>query len=728
MQHHHDYTVLANQTFYLNEFAVNPRTGEVSVGEKTTNVEPKVMNVLLYLTCRVGEVIDPEMLFEQVWPRSIYNPGSVRRCIGVLRKVLKDDSKHIILTHPKRGYSLQAEIRLAAKKMIDNSIVDKNRLDEKSQPRPKNLAILLGAALVLLLLVCSIWFYLWGPSMAVRPNPSQNQDLNIAHSLPVTATEQHESYPRFSPSGLYLVYIRTNSEQPLARDLWLKDLSTDQERRLTPESANIKTLSWGQDDTSLIYSVRDNAAKGISFYRLDFALGGTIPTTKRLFKRPAITRTSTIFWTQNNLVYFIAKSQGVDVLYRYDISSDEQSRVLTGNDLFKPYELALSYNQQSIAILGYNTQMQSQVKLWSITNNTFTDIATLNTNRYFISWHPSDDKILLGDGRHLKTLSLHGQLNKIAFDNFTFARYPQYSPDGRKIVLTIENIDLDIWLVPANNPAQKKRIINSNTFDWLARFSPDGTKVAYSSGKKGYPQLYVYDLKSAENRLVFDNPNQYLSLSTPIWHPNGNKIASSTNEQPFVIDLAGDAKANTPSKLTYLDYIQGIPQQWYHQQNALLMINHSSNEKVLAKLSLTEKHLTVLTKLRRRQGYLNQNDQLLLVSSHHIDKWLSSENLVQQAVVDGLIDEHFINAKGIYLKIRLKAKPRYDDAKLGGGDAQSDVQRWALRLFSFATSQLTTVDTIPPELNIWDIDAQGRQILTASEKKEGDIVILTVAD
>eukprot|EP00487_Bulimina_marginata_P012729 TRINITY_DN91_c0_g1_i3.p1 TRINITY_DN91_c0_g1~~TRINITY_DN91_c0_g1_i3.p1 ORF type:complete len:119 (-),score=12.12 TRINITY_DN91_c0_g1_i3:61-417(-) len=71
------------------------------------------MDVLGYLALKQGEVVSQQELFDALWPNSVFSSGSVLRCIAQLRKALGDDAKQqsIILTHPKRGYSLKLDVQ-----------------------------------------------------------------------------------------------------------------------------------------------------------------------------------------------------------------------------------------------------------------------------------------------------------------------------------------------------------------------------------------------------------------------------------------------------------------------------------------------------------------------------------------------------------------------------------------------------------------------------------------
>ncbi|WP_228758002.1 winged helix-turn-helix domain-containing protein [Idiomarina loihiensis] len=103
---------LGKTPFFLDEFLVDAQRNTLSVNDSVQTVEPKVMQVLLVLAANNGNVVSQEALYAEVWPNSVFSPGSIRRVITILRKVLSKDNQELIKTFPKKGYSLNAKIRL----------------------------------------------------------------------------------------------------------------------------------------------------------------------------------------------------------------------------------------------------------------------------------------------------------------------------------------------------------------------------------------------------------------------------------------------------------------------------------------------------------------------------------------------------------------------------------------------------------------------------------------
>ena len=101
--------------FRIGECLIEPRQNRIVRGEIEVRLEPRVMDVLVCLAERAGEVVSRETLNEQVWGNVVVTDQAVTNCISELRHHLGDDrSAHrVIETIPKRGYRLVAPVQLA---------------------------------------------------------------------------------------------------------------------------------------------------------------------------------------------------------------------------------------------------------------------------------------------------------------------------------------------------------------------------------------------------------------------------------------------------------------------------------------------------------------------------------------------------------------------------------------------------------------------------------------
>lgn len=151
------------QIFYVGDWQVNAELGEVSCGTQVIRLEPKVIDVLVYLAQHAGQVVTRDDLERNVWAGTIVSYDALTVTINKLRKALKDNPRapHVIETLSKKGYRLIAEVNFdvpgAEADQVDDKgnvletvATDKNVPPEKTRPGSFYIALL---AIVLTLVV-----------------------------------------------------------------------------------------------------------------------------------------------------------------------------------------------------------------------------------------------------------------------------------------------------------------------------------------------------------------------------------------------------------------------------------------------------------------------------------------------------------------------------------------------------------------------------------------------
>ncbi|MFZ3321191.1 MAG: tetratricopeptide repeat protein [Usitatibacter sp.] len=104
---------MLNQAFKIGEWCANRTTNELGRAGDTVRIEPKVMEVLMALADRAGQVVSRDDLLAVVWPGVIVGDDALTQSIIKLRKALGDNPRapSYIETISKRGYRLIAPVR-----------------------------------------------------------------------------------------------------------------------------------------------------------------------------------------------------------------------------------------------------------------------------------------------------------------------------------------------------------------------------------------------------------------------------------------------------------------------------------------------------------------------------------------------------------------------------------------------------------------------------------------
>ena len=116
---------------------------------------------------------------------------------------------------------------------------------------------------------------------------------------------------------------------------------------------------------------------------------------------------------------------------------------------------------------------------------------------------------------------------------------PAFSPDGRKLVVTLGGVDgnLDIYLLDLASK-QKKRLTTHRAIDTEGTWSPDGRYIYFTSDRAGGPQIYRISANGGTpERVTFEGSYN----ARPRLSPDGDKLAVLTldrgNYRIGILDL-----------------------------------------------------------------------------------------------------------------------------------------------------------------------------------------------
>lgn len=210
-------------------------------------------------------------------------------------------------------------------------------------------------------------------------------------------------------------------------------------------------------------------------------------------------------WIEN-AIYFTSDRDDTLNLYRYDITSGQISQ-LTKNRVWD-VRWPSSDNQNRIVY-----ELNGELNIFDV---------DLKTNRK-ISITVPDDGIAMRPSRYPADKNI---------EDF------ELSPHGRRALFVARG---DIFTVPVENGPTRNLTNSSNAHDKWARWSPDGSRIAFISDISGEDQLYLIDQdgKGSPEQLT-DQFNAM--LYAPEWSPDGKRLVFSDKDGKLYVVAISDRR------------------------------------------------------------------------------------------------------------------------------------------------------------------------------------------
>ena len=102
----------ARGDFEIDGWLVQPQLNRMTAGGLCVQVQPKIMDVLVFMAEEAGSVVTKERLLQTVWAGTHVSGHVLSRSISQLRKIFNDHPQRprVIETIPKVGYRLIAPV------------------------------------------------------------------------------------------------------------------------------------------------------------------------------------------------------------------------------------------------------------------------------------------------------------------------------------------------------------------------------------------------------------------------------------------------------------------------------------------------------------------------------------------------------------------------------------------------------------------------------------------
>ncbi len=492
----------------------------ITKGDDELSLEPKTVDLLIYLIENADRVISKQELMDHVW-RTVVSDNAVTRAIVRLRAILGDDPQKpiYIITLPRKGYRLIAPVQT------------KNRPVQNSRP----LAWLAGA-LASLMIVVLVFNKHW--------SPDSGTDLQspLMKLVPVTSLVGDEIDPALSPDGAMLAFAHRESESATWQ-VMIKKLATNEIFQVTRGLQNAWLPAWSPDGSKLAY--QSIAMDYCQIYIADVNDLANPKVDKPVLNCNIGVGSGNVVWGGSELLYYSDAATVNDpfVIFSYHLLTKNLNRITSPPNSGKgDYRMQLSPDGNWLAFLR-NAVYRDQTELWlyAVNSGESARITTLPVLLRALAWLP--------DSRRLVVANQNKQLQTVDIETgtgveLTSEMMPLFHPaaGGGKLVASVGSFHRrEIWRAVGefgtDTPVVEsiEPFIVSSHSNLLARLNPQDNSVAFISERSGSPQIWLRNRDGSQHQLTrFNDSHNITALN---WSPDGKRLVAAGNSRLLWVDV-----------------------------------------------------------------------------------------------------------------------------------------------------------------------------------------------
>ncbi len=504
---------------------------------KAVPLEPKALNLLVFLVENPRRLVEKKELIDAVWGDAFVTENVLTRIIGQLRKALGDDVKEgrYIETVPTRGYRFIAEVTVEDDGEVPAAPATSGSSPATPLESPKTQYRRYAIAALALIAIAGIALAV----LSTLRSRSAPQYLQIASSTQITTSSGLSLYPTFSPDGTQIAYC---TDRGKGFEIFVKQLAPGgKETQITSDGNQNMEPAWSPDGSLIAYY--SNTRRGIWLIP---AQGGTPRKLTGFGSHPAWSRDSQ--W-----IAFHSAPMDDYIDDMYDVTSastiwvvrpdgtDARQVTHTGNPTGS-WQGAPSWSPDSKRIVFAS----SNHTVWSISANG-TGLVRLTEPGYLYRdpvYTPDGTSVVFEAVTEAGDIGIYG-LSQVRVSPDTSAplgkpvqilnssgvhtRNLAFSADGKKLVYAAQNMTGSLHslsLSKTGEPVGEPSALISNVGcrNTGPGFSPDGSKIAFisCSGRAGMrAQIWVMNADGGNAHQLTLNQTD---VSFPMWHPDGRHI------------------------------------------------------------------------------------------------------------------------------------------------------------------------------------------------------------
>jgi Tol biopolymer transport system component/DNA-binding winged helix-turn-helix (wHTH) protein len=537
-------------SFRLGSYLVRPERNLLVGGDREISLEPRLMQVLVYLAGRPGEVVSRRELKAAIWEDEAMGEDSLNRAVSDIRGFLGDDAAapRFIETIRKVGYRLVAPVTaLPPEQKGNGDCGSPDAGDDKSAAHPRRIRsgraiLVLTLAITCLAVVLSIIVRYQGGADSLAPGPS----------IPLTNEPGLEVRPALSPDGSRVVFVKKSRSGSTA-DIYIAQPNAESPLQLTFSPENESYPTWAPDGSQVAFVRGTGESAGIFTVP---AIGGEAHC---IYNADGFPRQ--LDWSPDGRWIVFSLSVYDDEhshLILLDVRRDGQiTRVLTdpargeASDSYPRFSPA----GDEVAFERTGTSGLSDIFCVGLDDNRVRRLTRGQIEIWGLDWSPGGDELYFssfaGGPYSLSAVSIRDLTIRRTPVLSEWVRFPALAPGSRRLVYENRRetqFIMGLSLVGSSaGAAEAEPLLVSNAMDCEPSWSPDGNEIAFISTRSGFRELWVCDGTGSRLRQLTHLGAFY--IDSPIWSPDGRHLAFLVAGEEigvYVIEAIG----GTPQRVT----------------------------------------------------------------------------------------------------------------------------------------------------------------------------------
>ncbi len=474
-------------------------------------LEPRVINVLMCLADRPGDVLSRNELLDAVWADVVVNEDALTRAVSDLRIALGDDPNEAKYIETVRGRGYRLVVPVTSAERPDRAAEDLHTRDIA----PRRIGYVAAGVLIGAVVVATGWILL---------DAGRDGSAAVLKSTPFTSFAGFEIDPSLSPDGNRVAYAWTDSYWEEEFDLFVKQVGSEVPLQITDMTGFEGDPSWSPDGSTIAFAgFLDGAG---SIYTVP-SIGG--------HARKIADANSWVYgldWSPDgDHIVFAERGADANLDFHLELlaieSGNKRSLTAPPTSGHRDHSPVFSPDGHHIAFVRNGPTGGGDIFVLDVDRGTSRRLTHRHARIHGLDWSP--------DGTALIFASHHPGMARLWRVGLDGGFLEQISTTARgilglttasgRLVFQEKSSEDDIYQIELNRAVDTvpRMVASSTQWDGEPSLSPDGTRLAFASSRLGNVDLWIADSSGA-------NPYRLTTmgdvpLARPRWSPDGLTLA-----------------------------------------------------------------------------------------------------------------------------------------------------------------------------------------------------------